>query len=351
MADTNLALTTAGQALKAKIEMGGGTIPLEITRIVTASGTSPDPLNLTAVVNEQQTFTITGRTTTGPRTEITAILTNMGNPGASPPIPPLASGYALSQIGWYAIDPDDGEILYRISQFDAPNYVPAASERGWTYEPTFNIITGNASEVIVQIDPSGFTSMQDIWNSIELSGQDVQGASTRIQFREADDAPGYTPVSPITLYNGAKITEIRLFQDPANPAGNYVQIALPITVLEAIMNQITGQSLAEMLELTPEGTFGFVEGLKNHTEEAVASENGIHGMRYWDDMLQIWDGAEWVDVATGDPQPSTGTFSVDANGVLANTTPFGNVSPNAKGLTLTFMPGFASASGTTLNLV
>ena len=153
MSDVNLALTAAEQALKAKIEAGSGTIPLEITRIVTASGRSDDPLNLTAVVNEEQQFTIKTREITGVRTAITVSLTNMGNPETGEK--PLEKGYPLSQVGFYAIDPDDGEILYRVSQYDAPNYVPASHERGWTYEPTYNIVTGNASEVKIVIDYSG----------------------------------------------------------------------------------------------------------------------------------------------------------------------------------------------------
>jgi hypothetical protein len=148
MADINLALTVKGQALKAKIEVGEGALPLELTRIVTASGTSSDPLNLNAVVDERQTFVITGRKTTGARTSITAVVTNVGDPTEG--IPPLGEGYPLAQVGFYAVDPDEDEILYRISQFDNPNYVPALNERGWTYEPTFNFVTGHASEVIVE---------------------------------------------------------------------------------------------------------------------------------------------------------------------------------------------------------
>ncbi|MDR2044151.1 MAG: hypothetical protein LBQ15_07250 [Clostridium sp.] len=190
----NLALTAAGQILKAKIEAGSGTIPLTITRIVTASGTSDDPLNLTAVVNEQQEFTITGRSTTGPRTTITAHLTNAGNPNEG--IAPLAHGYPLTQIGFYALDPDAGEILYRISQFAEPNYVPAASERGWTYEPTFNFITGNASTVNITIDTAGTATVQDVWNSVEVSDEDVPQAGVKTHYRVTQEATHYQPYTP-----------------------------------------------------------------------------------------------------------------------------------------------------------
>lgn len=177
MVEVNLALTADGQALRAKIELGNGTIPLTITRIVIGSGTDADPLHLSAVVNEELEFTITDRQTNGARTSITAIATNAGNPSAG--ILPLSRGFPMSQVGFYANDPDKGEILYRISQYDNPNYVPAAKERGWTYQPTYNFVSGNASEVIVNIDPAGFSTKTDIWNSIELSANDTPNAGVR----------------------------------------------------------------------------------------------------------------------------------------------------------------------------
>ena len=157
MADTILKLTTKGEALKAKIEQGEGTIPLEFTRIVSASGTSPNPTSLTDVINPKLEFGVTARSTEGARTTINTILTNAGDPDKD--IPPLAVGYTMSQVGFYAIDPDEGEVLYRISQYDNPIYVPAASERGWTYTPSFNMVTGNATTVIIEINATGGVPM------------------------------------------------------------------------------------------------------------------------------------------------------------------------------------------------
>ncbi|MDR0905751.1 MAG: hypothetical protein LBN00_06215 [Oscillospiraceae bacterium] len=182
----NLALTAKGQALKAKIEMGAGTIPLSITRITSGSGTSEDPLNLNAVVDEQQEFVITGRTTQGARTGISAVLTNVG----------LAVGYPLAQIGFYAIDPDEGEILYRISQFAEPNQVPSANDHPWTYQPTFSIVTGNASEVIVNVDLAGMATIQAVWNSVELSDNDTPAVGVKTQYFDVKSVPNYQPAQP-----------------------------------------------------------------------------------------------------------------------------------------------------------
>jgi len=157
MSNIHMALTTKGQALNAKIQAGGGTIALDITRIVTASGYSDDPLNLDDVVDLKQTFSIVSRTVTGVRASIETILTNWGNSATGEA--PVKEGYLLSQFGCYAVDPDEGEILYRISQLEKPNYMPAAHEWGFTLAPTWNFIVGNAKDVTVTIDPAGLVTL------------------------------------------------------------------------------------------------------------------------------------------------------------------------------------------------
>lgn len=152
----HMALTKAGQALHAKINLGNGTIPLEITRIVTGSGYSDNPLELTDVVGYKQTAQITDRQRYDTRSEITILLTNQGNSEAG--IAPITEGYELRQIACFAIDPDDGEILYRISQFEKPNFVPPANKMGWVFNPTWNFTTENASDVVVNIDPKGLVT-------------------------------------------------------------------------------------------------------------------------------------------------------------------------------------------------
>ncbi|MFP3153147.1 hypothetical protein LQZ18_01690 [Lachnospiraceae bacterium ZAX-1] len=151
-AAVNGALTVLGKALMAKIEMGGGEIPLNITRIVSANGTSNDPISQTDVVGQMQEFAITGCSTSGAETTISTSLTNIG----------VMSGYYLFQIGFFAEDPDLGEILFRISQFSEANYIPAENERSCTYQPKFKFTSGNAANVTVNIDPSGFATQSQL---------------------------------------------------------------------------------------------------------------------------------------------------------------------------------------------
>ena len=204
----NMALTTKGLALNAKIQAGEGTVPLNITRIMSASGTSDDPLNLTAGVDEQQQYTIQNVAVSDDRAIILALLTNLGNPYLMPPEPPLAVGYPLSQILFYATDPDEGEILYRISQFPNPIPIPSASESTMTLNPTFDISTSNASEVFLYVDPAGLVTYASL------------------------------------------IAELKPFE-----------------------NRLT-----------------------EHIGHNVDGSIGVHGIRYFNEALQIWDGAQWNDV-------------------------------------------------------
>lgn len=154
-------LTNAGLALKAKIEMGNGNIPLHITKIVSGSGTVSTPETLNTVVDPEQEFTILNRTVDNGRTTIRAMINNFT----------LADGYSMYQIGFYATDPDEGEILYRITQFEEPRRVPASHEAGWTYTPEFNFAIHNASDVTVMVDPSGLALKSEVLEALDAANQ------------------------------------------------------------------------------------------------------------------------------------------------------------------------------------
>jgi len=191
MNNIHMQLTAKGQALNAKIQAGNGTVPLEITRVVTASGYSDNPLNLENVIDQRQTATITDRRVFGIRADVSILLTNQGNPHINEP--PLLEGYTLTQFGMFATDPDEGEILYRISQFDRPNYVPAATEMGWVINPTWNFTTENASDVTVKIDPKGLATLQRIWDGTVLSDKNTPTVGARVHLRITSNAPNYQP--------------------------------------------------------------------------------------------------------------------------------------------------------------
>ena len=156
------ALTGTGQALKAKIEKGNGAIPLNITRITAGAGQSSDPLSQTAVIDERQQWIVTARAASGVNTSITAHITNAPSTGFSG----ITEAYDIWQVGIYAIDPDIGEILYRIMQYDTPNHMPSYMEMGRTINSTFVFTTHNASEVIINTDPAGLATIEYVNNAL-----------------------------------------------------------------------------------------------------------------------------------------------------------------------------------------
>jgi len=74
----------------------------------------------------------------------------------------------MSRIFFFANDPDDGEIVYRVTQFADPIPVPAVSVRPWVYQPTNDITTGNASDVIIYVDPAGLVTIDYLQTAIEI---------------------------------------------------------------------------------------------------------------------------------------------------------------------------------------
>ena len=190
MGSIHMELTAKGEALAAKIQKGNGTVPLEITRIVAASGRSPDPLSLgfLSELDIRQTARITRQESHGSRASVEAVLTNIGNPSAGEP--PLAAGYELFRLGMGAIDPDEGEILYRVSQFENSAWVPPATEMGWTISLGWNFVVGNATHVTVQIDPLGMATVRQLEahiNDTVLAPGGVHGIRFRDRRLEVHD--------------------------------------------------------------------------------------------------------------------------------------------------------------------
>ena len=87
-----------------------------------------------------------------------------------------------------------------------------------------------------------------------------------------------------------------------------------------------------------------------HATQTVASENGVHGLRYWGDpptWQVMGENGEWEEIT---PPAPAGSFSI-MGGVLSHDNTFGTITPNEKANTLTFDPALATISGQTVNLL
>lgn len=116
MANWNgLQLTNKGIALQAKVQAG---TELEITKLKLGSGVVPsgtDIKTLTDLITPEQNLGIGGTEAVGDYCKVSATISNSG----------LEAGYYVRELGVFAQDPDEGEILYLYTTDGAPDYLPA----------------------------------------------------------------------------------------------------------------------------------------------------------------------------------------------------------------------------------
>ena len=157
----NAVITQKGLALQAKLLEGTS---LHITRAETGTGyTTPGLLiQQTEVTAPKQSLAF--KPISYPEIGKCALTMHLNNDK-------VETGYTALQVGIYATDPDEGEILYFIAQAVDQNHgtvVPSAAEMpGYSAEWTFYFQYGQADEVTVMVDPAGSVSREDMEEYIE----------------------------------------------------------------------------------------------------------------------------------------------------------------------------------------
>lgn len=152
---SKLVITNKGQALLAKMIAGEGSV--EFTK-VSASSTAYTDAQLEGLIslsNVKQTSLISKITrTNGVAIKVEAAFTNTE----------LTAGYYMKALGLYAVDPDDGEILYAITRETSGNcYMPAYN--GITVSGAYvQLVTtvGNAENVSLEVDQAAVATIGDI---------------------------------------------------------------------------------------------------------------------------------------------------------------------------------------------
>lgn len=151
----NAVITDKGLSLQAKLIEGTS---LKITRAVTATGyVTPGFLSKQEdVTDEKQTLAF--RPIAYPEAGKCALTLTLDNEE-------VETGYTAFQVGIFAEDPDEGEILYFIAQAidkDHGTEIPAKSEIGFSAEWTFYFQYGQADGVTVEVDPAGAVSREEM---------------------------------------------------------------------------------------------------------------------------------------------------------------------------------------------
>ena len=141
--------TQKGLALQSKLL---STDKLEITRVVSGAGSvSVGQLSVqTAISDIKQELTVESLTYDENGTGLLRVMINNYA---------LQTGYSMKQIGIYANDPDEGEILYVIAQVtDVAENIPSITEQpaGFTCGWAFRLAFSNSSNISITISPDAF---------------------------------------------------------------------------------------------------------------------------------------------------------------------------------------------------
>ncbi len=183
MANWNgLVMTDKGIALQSKVQAGE---VLNITKLKLGSGTLPaetDIRKLTDLIKPEQNLGIGGREPNGDYCKISATISNVG----------LEAGYYVRELGVFAQDPDDGEILYAYTTDGAPDYLPA--EGGSTVisqEFSVNIAVSDTDKINVEIDPGALATMGYIQLQIDEHNEDASAHEKAFSQHNTDETAHY----------------------------------------------------------------------------------------------------------------------------------------------------------------
>ena len=150
-------LTDKGRVLQAKVE--GGECQLELTKMKTGNGTisgSQTLEGLTDLVSPKQNIPISAIVIDDDQpglVYVKGVLTNID----------LAEGYLVKELGLFADDPDDGEILYAVTVDPNPDYLQDNTSATIISEALkLAIAVSNTSDVHPVLDPEGLLTVEDM---------------------------------------------------------------------------------------------------------------------------------------------------------------------------------------------
>lgn len=190
---SSFVITQSGQKLMAKIMQG---TECEFTAIKLSAHEygADDLVPLTDLQDVKQIAPITRKVITSENAiQIEGAVDNLQ----------LTEGYYIHTIGIYAVDPDEGEILYAAAAAVVAGYMPpynGITVSGGYFK--FAITVGNAENVTVVIDPAGFATIGE-----------VRDLEARVNQNEIDisDLKGYVGMVNEDIYGVEADFENRVF--------------------------------------------------------------------------------------------------------------------------------------------
>ena len=241
----NVVYTTLGLNLMAKLQTGA---TLDITRAVGGDGhTSADALTALTEVTARQTLTLSNVVYKGSGQALLPVtLYNRG----------LTAGYPLRQIGIYAADPDDGEVLMLVAQSEQPDTIPSAEDSpDFVANFSFHIALGNAGRINVSYSLTDMATKADYVAYVEQ----IEGRLGQPSGIATLDSNGKLAQMPTAADVGAvpsMLTDI-IYVDQADPVPHYDNLNNYITPGQRV--HIATVTTARSVDNCPEASPGIME--------------------------------------------------------------------------------------------
>ena len=241
----NVVYTTLGLNLMAKLQTGA---TLDITRAVGGDGhTSADALTALTEVTARQTLTLSNVVYKGSGQALLPVtLYNRG----------LTAGYPLRQIGIYAADPDDGEVLMLVAQSEQPDTIPSAEDSpDFVANFSFHIELGNAGRINVSYSLTDMATKADYVAYVEQ----IEGRLGQPSGIATLDSNGKLAQMPTAADVGAvpsMLTDI-IYVDQADPVPHYDNLNNYITPGQRV--HIATVTTARSVDNCPEVSPGIME--------------------------------------------------------------------------------------------
>ena len=150
-------LTNKGRSLQAKVE--GGLCQLALTKLKTGDGTLAPGQTLEALtdlVSPKQNIGISAIVVDEDQPGVVYVKGILSNAE-------LTTGYLVKELGLFATDPDDGEVLYAVTVDSNPDYLQDnTSATVITEALKLAIAVSNTSDVVATLDPEGLLTVEDM---------------------------------------------------------------------------------------------------------------------------------------------------------------------------------------------
>lgn len=155
---TGMALTKKGRMLQAKAESG---VLLKFTKVSIGDGenTGQNIDDLTSLISPKKDLGISGiQVDNSGYCRIHTSITNEG----------LTEPFYVQEVGLFAEDPDEGEILFAITFAKEADFLPAnGGNTGVNAEFEIIVVVGNAKEITAVISNTGYVSREE-FNTLSI---------------------------------------------------------------------------------------------------------------------------------------------------------------------------------------